>query len=256
MTATEHSTGGWLNDGGKWYYLDPNTGYGYAMIANGRYEISGKIYCFRSDGSMVIGWYQFSKGWRYYNSNGYECTGWIKSGGKWYYMIPNSNAVYANLMQEEGWRNLGGKTYHFNKDGSMTVGWYYSSYYKAYFYYDSDGAEHSGWLKSGGKWYYLNPDALNAMACNGWLTINEKYYYFTETGAMVTGWGKIETSTGTKYVYLDVPNGNLVFGWKKINYKWYYFDPNNNGFMVTGSLLIDGRICVFDSNGVWLGYAN
>ena len=55
----------------------------------------------------------------------------------------------------------------------------------------------------------------------GWLTYGKKTYYFNrKTGAMRTGWLKLE---GKKY-YLG-RNGVRVSKWKKISGKWYYFGP-------------------------------
>jgi len=43
---------GWVNDGGKWYYMDPGTG---AMHAADVESIGGKWYAFGADGEMQYG---------------------------------------------------------------------------------------------------------------------------------------------------------------------------------------------------------
>jgi glucan-binding YG repeat protein len=42
-------------------------------------------------------------------------TGWVKSGGKWYYMDKASGAMLYNTTKK-----IDGKVYYFNKDGICT----------------------------------------------------------------------------------------------------------------------------------------
>ena len=49
------------------------------------------------------------------NSSGDMRTGWLKSGGKWYYLDPSSGTMLANTS-----RKIGGKTYKFDKNGVCT----------------------------------------------------------------------------------------------------------------------------------------
>ena len=63
----------------------------------------------------------------------------------------------------------------------------------------------------------------------GWVTDSGGWYYMNADGAMATGWLN--------------DSGN-----------WYYL--NDGGRMVTGQMTIGDQVCIFDANGVWLGYAD
>ncbi len=40
-------------------------------------------------------------------------------------------------------------------------------------------------------------------------------------------------------------------GWAKVGGKWYYL--NGDGMMVSSNTLIDGKLHLFNKDGVWLG---
>ncbi|MBO4235311.1 MAG: hypothetical protein J5928_02545 [Firmicutes bacterium] len=81
---------GWVEDGGKWYYLD----YAGVMVSGmGRYYIDGKYYAFSPDGSMRIGW--------------------VKEGDYWYYYGADG-ALYTN-----GTYTINGTSYTFDRYGKM-----------------------------------------------------------------------------------------------------------------------------------------
>ena len=91
---------------------------------------------------------------------------------------------------------------------------------------NASGAMQTGWLQQGGSWYYLQRSG--AMA-TGWTSIEGSWYYMNSSGVMRTGWLQLGSS-------------------------WYYL--KSSGVMVTGNYTIDGKVNVFNSNGVWLGYAS
>jgi N-acetylmuramoyl-L-alanine amidase len=74
------------------------------------------------------GWLQEDGVWHYYQ-NGVKATGWIKDGGKHYFMGPHGN-------MHVGWVVWGGHYYYLTNNGAMAVGWH----------------------KVDGNWYYLHDD--------------------------------------------------------------------------------------------------
>ena len=82
---------GWVNDNGKWYYLEP-------------------------DGQMVIGWSKLDNNWYYFNESGTMATEWLKLDNNWYYL--NKGGTMAT-----GWLKLDNNWYYFNKGGTMATGW-------------------------------------------------------------------------------------------------------------------------------------
>ena len=100
-----------------------------------------------------------------------------------------------------------------------------------------------------GDWYYyyysLNVDpSLEKKIVNGqtgWITKNNKLYYYDEDAKLVKG---KKTIGGATY-YLDPTTGERKTGWQTISKKKYYFDPST-GKMKTGLQTISKKKYYFD----------
>ncbi len=90
-----------------------------------------------------------------------------------------------------------------------------------------------GWIKQGTEWLYRFPSG--SYKTNGWERINDKWYYFDNTGLMLKGW---QTIGGYQY-YLH-GNGEMALGWTRIDGKWYYFRPEKEGIYPEGSMFSSG----------------
>ena len=115
----------------------------------------------------------------------YLGNGWHKRDGSWFY-LRNGKAL-------TGWIRDGGKWYFLGRDGKMKTGWVKDG--GKWYYLTSSGAMKTGWLGDQGKRYYLT--SSGAMK-TGWMKISGKRYYFTRSGAMKTGW---LTLKGKKYYF-------------------------------------------------------
>ena len=98
--------GGWVRDGGSWYYLDPTT----KVMATGWVADGGSWYYLTSSGAMAIGWVQVDGSWYYLSGSGTMATGWIKVGGLWYYLGPDGAML-------TGTQVINGRTYVFDGSG-------------------------------------------------------------------------------------------------------------------------------------------
>lgn len=99
---------GWQKIGGYWYYLNETA------LTDCLSTIGGKKYLFATSGRMLTGWqrWQTTAGtieWFYFNSSGAMHIGWLKDGGKWYYLNES--------MARDGWYVIDGKWYRFNSSG-------------------------------------------------------------------------------------------------------------------------------------------
>ncbi len=121
-----------------------------------------------------------------------------------------------------------------------------------------------GWLLIDDDYYYVTESAEIII---GWQEIDNAYYYFDaeDSGKMVTGWAQIDG----KWYYFN-QWGKMVTGWAQVDGKWYYFNQwgrmvtgwaqvdgkwyylNVNGAMLTGVQKINGKTYTFNSNGVWI----
>ena len=222
-------TTGWINTGGNWYYLDPNTG----AMHTGWYQVNGSWYY--SDGSGMMqsgGWINLGGTWYYLGGSGAMYTGWLNLGGKWYYLDPGSGAMRtgwyrdvatwyysdgSGAMVSGGWLNQGGTWYYLSGSGAMYTGWLNLGG-KWYYLDPGSGAMRTGWYRDGATWYYSN--GSGAMQSGGWINLGGTWYYLSGSGAMYTGW----LNQGGSWYYLDGNSGAMHTGWYQVNGSWYYSD--------------------------------
>ena len=132
-----------------------------------------------------------------------------------------------------------------------------------WFYY-SDGELLKGWQTISGSKYYL--DTKTGAMATGWLKVDGEYYYFAASGVMETGWLKLGSTwyylkssgvmatnwlkLGSTWYYFDLKSGAMVIGWlDALDGNRYYFDAS--GAMRTGWQKIDGKWYNFNSSGAW-----
>ncbi len=178
------------------------------------------------------GWMQDVDGTWYYftNPNAKPATGWVKSGGKWYWMQPEKNGAMATST----WITDQGKRYYVNASGVMVKGWIKLG--DGWYYANKSGAQQmSGWVKSGSKWYWLQGDKQGLMAANQWITDQNKRYYLTGSGAMATKWFKI----GSDWYYANKSGAQQTNGWLKSGSKWYWLQGDEQGLMAANQWITD-----------------
>ena len=98
--------GGWVRDGGQWYYLDPSS----KVMKTGWLADGGSWYYLTASGAMATGWVNDCGTWYYLNASGKMATGWVKDRGSWYYLGPDG-AMFT------GTHVINGRTYVFDANG-------------------------------------------------------------------------------------------------------------------------------------------
>ena len=98
--------GGWVRDGGQWYYLDPSS----KVMKTGWLADGGSWYYLTASGAMATGWVNDGGTWYYLNASGKMVTGWLNVGGAWYYLGPDG-AMFT------GTHVINGHTYVFDANG-------------------------------------------------------------------------------------------------------------------------------------------
>ncbi len=182
----EIESGKWVKSSKGWWYSCDDGSY----LKDNIYSINDVKYAFNDKGYMVTGWYKHTdecghSDWYHFASSGAMEYGWLKSGGKWYYLDP-----YLGYMWHDDGDEIDGDIYIFDKTGAMVTGWYKYMYNETefdWFHFASSGAMDHGWLKDGTKWYYLDPED-GFMWSDDVYEIDDKLYCFDKSGAMVTGW--------------------------------------------------------------------
>ena len=265
---------GWKLISGLWYWLDPVRG---GAMATGPAEVEGTWYVFSSSGSLSNGWVRKDGEWYYGASGGKMVRGWVK-GSAWYYTDPESGRMLTGAVEIDGksywldpanggacarsaWVEMpeGFLAYAANdgvlcmavKDGVLYKDATFTEVLSGWvdcgddrLYADSQGHVLTGWQRIDGNWYLFDS---NGIMHQGWYWNGFAYYFLDKIdGIMRTGW---VLDLGSWY-WLDPDNGGaMATGWKKVGQSWYYLNPNNGGRMVTGSLMIDGYIRTFNSDG-------
>ena len=275
---------GWKLISGVWYWFDPAKG---GAMATGLHECDGSMYYFRSSGDMATGWVLDGGSWYYAGGSGVLASGWLRLGGAWYYTDPDSGRMLTGVVEIDGksywldpanggacarsaWVETQGGVLSFAADDGVL----YMAVKDGVVYKDATFTEVlSGWVDCGGDRFCIDSQGH---LLTGWQRIDENWYLLDSNGIMHRGW----YWNGSAYYYLDKSNGNMrtgwvldlgswywldpdsggamATGWKKVGQNWYYLNPNNGGRMVTGSLMIDGYIRTFNSDGscIYWGYQN
>ena len=98
--------GGWVKEGGQWYYLDPSS----KVMKTGWVADGGSWYYLTGSGAMAIGWVNDGGTWYFLNASGKMATGWLNVGGSWYYLSPSGAML-------TGTQVINGRTYVFDTSG-------------------------------------------------------------------------------------------------------------------------------------------
>ena len=205
-----HLVKGWYKDdleGGYWYYYDNN-----GVCVSGYRPINGKGYYFDSYGQMINDdkAHIFDGVFYYINGSGIVLKRqaitkdeWVQVGNDWYYV---KNYYGGEFLSDET-ATLGGRTYHFDRDGKMSQNCSVIDYNQnMLYYYGSDGAlvlkktdyDKNGWVKSGNNWYYVK----NKVLVKGkFITLGKYTYYMYGDGKMACDTVvKVYNSSIKKYV--------------------------------------------------------
>ena len=178
---------------------------------------------------------------------------WSESGGRWYYYNDNSGKMVQN-----DWVKYNDKWYYMDSNGVMAT----DSFIDDTYYVNANGTMvNDGWVffkdrwSSEGGWRYFGSNG-RAVA-DGWKNIGDTRYHFTDT-VMDTGW----YHSGDATYYLG-NSGAMTTGWRRIQGEdddwgesWYYF--GNTGKMEYGTeKKISGETYIFDDEGRLLtGWVN
>lgn len=189
-------------------------------------KIAGHWYYFNQDGTMlsnkVYDDYLFNK------SGAMVETSWIKIDEKWYYATDSGKII------RNKWEKINGSWYRFDETGVMLS----KTIYNDYLLQPSGAMHEKGWLKMDEKWYYATESGK--IIRNKWEKINGSWYRFDETGIMLSktiyndyllqtsgamaekNWVKMDEKW-----YYATDSGKVVRNkWEKINSSWYLFDKD------------------------------
>lgn len=256
-----HMAIGWQTIENNRYYFDTN-----GKMATGWLAIGGVQYCFSSSGVLQTGWQTNAEGARYYFGENGPLTGWNKISNRWYVFASNG-------VQQLGWqaRTESGKTlqYFYFADGTLPAAGWTNAIEAQNRYVLADGQMAQGWqVLETGRYYFQ----AKGVATTGWQQLESRWYVFNSAGVQQLGWQQKQVADGkvhyfyyangtlpakgwvegitidgvtTKRYVLD--DGQFAKGWYAPNEYTYYF--TEHGVFLTGRHTIDGKVCMFNTNG-------
>ena len=216
---------------GTWYYFDQR---GY--MVTGWLRLGSNWYYLNTDGSLHIGWLKLGNDSYYMDSSGVMITGWGNVSGSWYYFT-GSGAMYG-----KGWHVINNKYYYMYNSGRTAINtWIGDSYVDGSGAWIPGKARYStGWIQDGARWWYRHQDGR--FTKDNWEFINNNWYFFDQSGWMVTGWLK----RGNTWYYLS-GSGAMATGWINLGGTWYYL--NGNGAMASNTWIGSSYV---NGSGAWV----
>lgn len=212
---------------------------------SGLYETNNKkdVYYLEKDGMIVKNEVRIIGNTKYYFGADGKCekketlqdAGWVQKENGYYWQKEDGT-----ILEESGWKELGGKKYYLGEKGRRTEGWAVIDNQK-YYFVPGTGQIKKGWSTIDGKKYYFEKDGRQTI---GWRSLGGKKYYFVpKTGQMKLGWSTID---GDKYYFEK--DGHQTIGWRTLSGKMYYF-VEKTGKMKKGWLTLGNTKYYFNKDG-------
>lgn len=231
----------------------------------GLYEKNNKkeVYYLEKEGTIVKNDVRVIGSTKYYFGADGKCekkeslqdARWVKKEDGYYWQNEDGT-----ILEESGWKELGGKQYYLGENGRRTEGWAVIEKKKYYFvpgtgqvkkgwstidgkkyYFEKDGHQTIGWRSFGGKKYYFIPGT--GQMKKGWSTIDGEKYYFEKDGHQTKGWRTL----GGKMYYFVEKTGKMKKGWLTLGDTKYYF--NKDGSRFSGVRSVGGKKYYLQKNG-------
>lgn len=201
VNGKQYSEPGWFNehdinpeaDANKLYYIEDD-----GTVAVGWKQFSDKWYYFDENGVMQTGWQQIKYSWYYFDKYGEMKQGWIEDNGDKYYLYESGNMAIGKKYIDGNW-------YRFGQSGKLLVGRYYND--GKICYSNKDGVMISDkWISINGNDYYVKTDSSLAV---GKTIIDNKLEIFDESGKHI---GTEDLDKDYLFVkQLDVGNADCAF---------------------------------------------
>lgn len=192
----------------------------------------------------------------------------------WQFVQENGRTYYKKGdLKETDWRVIDGKTYYFDYNGEMVVGWQYipmpvkgytigpypngirleGSPMPEWYYFDENGVlqEFVGWQELELK-YSLTVGKKHGEGWEGPEVLKLAYYYFDQDHYLKTGW--LYDQSNWYYLAKTGNSGNKNLGgerrvgWINDGSAWYYLD-SETGIMQTGWKQIGNKWYYLRSSG-------
>jgi len=237
---------GWMNIGARRVFLNPEAGGAMATgvistTSHGAHEFGLDGFWIRQINNFV---WRESGGGHFLYIYGIRHTGWLQSGGRRIFLIPEANGALATGIISTTTHGV----HEFTADGFWIRQIHNARWASGYEFFYIGGARHTGWLQAAGRRIFFIPEAASTLATGVVSTAAHGVHEFTADGFWLrqihnSGW-----NNGFFYVY-----GARHTGWLRSGGNRLYLHPSTNGAVSTGTVVLtNGETHVFDANGNWI----
>ncbi|MDD7739922.1 MAG: hypothetical protein SOT28_06530 [Fusicatenibacter sp.] len=218
---------------GKRYYFRSWGG----VYVDTAFSVEGKTYHAGEDASLWVGVHEEDGSKYLYDDEGVllETPGWIKYGGKWYFICEDTSLQIGWLkhdgcwyyLKEDGvmasseWIEYDNSLYYFRSWGGMYSSCFQKIDGNLYYFQSWGGAYRDTAFRIDGKWYRALADS--SLCIGDYKTEEGVTLHYGENGALETpaGWHQ----EGDLWYYLK-EDGTVTTGWLKHDGCWYYLKEN------------------------------
>lgn len=165
-------------------------------------------------------------------------NGWNKKeNGEWEY--------YRNGKQVDGWQSIEGLQYYF-RNKEMVHDWFLDENTQTWYFFNGGVMQRTN-LTINDITYRFDNYGIWRGYDPRWVWYENNYYYKDEWNNNLTGWQSIE---GLQYKFRE--DGTMIRDWylDENTQTWYFF---NGGVMQRTNLIINGKVNIFDKDGIWRG---
>ena len=230
---------GLIEENGQKYYLNPYLMVGFFSIYDDASHES-KYYATNKNGAVCnkTGWFEETDQygntyWYYGNDDGSLKTGWFEENGQKYYLNPTLQVrtfgVYDDTTSEYKYYLADKYGHVYFKNGWIEDTDQYGN--TSWYYGNDDGSLYTGWLTIDNKKYYFMWDG--SCACDtgngtGVYEIDGKSYHFEANGALDTGWYRSSDKSygGSCWAYSKEDGTVVKRAWIQSGSDWYYLDED------------------------------
>ena len=239
---------GWMNIGERRVFFNPETN---GAMATGVVATSHQgVHEFGLDGFWIRQIQNFE--WRevvgahFFYIDGARHTGWLQSGERRIFFIPEANSTLATGVISTTTHGV----HEFTLDGFWIREIHNFHWAGNYEFFYVDGARHTGWLQVAGSRIFFIPEAASTLATGVISTSTHGVHEFTADGFWIRQIHNFGWSSCGQFFYVY---GVRHVGWLSSAGNRLYLHPFLNGAIATGIVVItNGETHEFDANGFWV----
>jgi len=240
---------GWLDIEDRRVFLNPETGGAMAtgVVSTAYYG----VHEFGLDGFWLrqIHNFQWSEGYEFFYIDGARHTGWLQSGDRRIFFIPEAGSALATGIISTGTHGA----HEFTLDGFWIREIHDFHWTDGYEFFYIDGIRHTGWLRVADRRIFFIPEAASALATGIISTATHGVHEFTPDGFWIREIHDFHWADGFddfEFFYIE---GERHTGWLHVADRRIFFIPEAASALATGVISTATHgVHEFTADGFWM----